>query len=228
MIDNSVKSESKAKSLLSILNLKKLASIKTLVVLLVIFQLIIFLVLINPIGLLSQYANAQILTKIAKLTIIPNETPLESGIIGDNTSLPNIDTLKTEANVNSQIYKDAKDGDYVVAFSTKMIVYRDSESRIIYEGPTPTQLIQKNQIDSMVALIAKAKADGVISSESTEIPVVQEVNSDNIDSFKAQNSDFYGNAKESDLVVIFTKENKILLYRIDGNQILKSGTIVIK
>jgi hypothetical protein len=207
---------------------KFLTSIKFLAFLIVVFQIAILYILLNPINILNQLNAVQVVNKISKLTVVPaGEIPSAIGTVGDNTLLPNAETLRKDNQIQAQVYKDAKDGDYVVVYSNKMIIFRDSENRIIYEGSTPAQILNTNQENLVKALIAKVKDVGIIASDSDESPQLRIITTELAD-LKKSNPDFYADAKENDIVAIFAKSNKIVIYRSEGDAVVKYGDMSIR
>lgn len=208
--------------------LRALTSVKFLMLLIVVFQIVILYFLINPLNVLTQLNSVQIVNKISKLTVVPGgEIPTAIGTVGDNTLLPDAETLRKDNEIQAQVYKDAKDGDYVVVYSNKMIIFRDSENRIIYEGATPAQILNSNQETLVKNLIAKVKESGIIPNEDDESPQLRIITTE-LQDLKTSNPDFYSEAKENDVVATFSRANKIVLYRGDGNVIVKYGEMSIR
>lgn len=207
---------------------RKFTSIKFLAVLIVIFQLIILYFLINPINILNQLNSVQIINKVSKLTVVPaGELPTAIGTVGDNTLLPNAETLRKDNEIQAQVYKDVKDGDYVLVYSSKMIVFRDSENRVIYEGPTPAQILNNNQQTIVTNLIKKVKDSGIITQDNDETPQLRIITTELAD-LQRVNPEFYADAKENDIVAIFARENKMVLYRADTDAVVKYGDLTVR
>lgn len=204
--------------------LKIVSSTKFLVAAIIVVQILILIVFLNPVGLLNQFSANQLINKISTLTSIPNETPLAMGQLGVN-SFPSAEQLKEQDLESAQVYKDALDQDYLVIYSTKMIIFRESENRIIYEGPTPNQIFLENQKDIAEKLIAKAKEQGIISQDSAEAPYLKQITTD-LEDLKDVNSAFYNNAAVSDVIAIFVIENKLILYRPSNDSIVGNLDLV--
>ncbi len=204
--------------------LKIVSSTKFLVAAIIVVQILILIVFLNPVGLLNQFSANQLINKISTLTSIPNETPLAMGQLGVN-SFPSAEQLKEQDLESAQVYKDALDQDYLVIYSTKMIIFRESENRIIYEGATPNQIFLENQKDIAEKLIAKSKEQGIISQDSTEAPYLRQITTD-LEDLKGINSEFYNNAAVSDVIAIFVIENKLILYRPSNDSIVGNLDLV--
>jgi hypothetical protein len=224
-------SEKRRPSIKNIFNkniFRTLTSVKFLAILIVVFQLIILYVLINPINILNQLNSVQIVNRVSRLTVVPGgEVPTAIGTVGDNALLPSADTLRKDNEIQSQVYKDAKDGDYVIVYSNKMIIFRDSENRIIYEGPTPAQILSTNQQNLLNNLITKVKEAGIVPQDSTETPIAQVITKNTLQNFQNINPGFYSEARENDVIAQFVTANKIVLYRAEGNVIVKYGEMAI-
>ncbi len=205
-LKNDEKSGSKKNKILEVIT-----SLKFLAFLIVVLQIIIIAILINPINLASQLNAVQIINKVSKLTVVPpSEVPV-FGAIGDNKVLPDVETLKKDNAVQAQVYKDAKNGDYVLGYTTKMIIYRDSENKIIYDGDSPGVIAQKSNQTLLNSVIAKAKSSGIVSQDSTETPSITVMT--NVDDLKKANPDF--------VLALFQDSKKILIYRADTDSIIK-------
>ena len=213
-LKNDEKSGSKKNKILEVIT-----SLKFLAFLIVVLQIIIIAILINPINLASQLNAVQIINKVSKLTVVPpSEVPV-FGAIGDNKVLPDVETLKKDNAVQAQVYKDAKNGDYVLGYTTKMIIYRDSENKIIYDGDSPGVIAQKSNQTLLNSVIAKAKSSGIVSQDSTETPSITVMT--NVDDLKKANPDFYASAINNDVLALFQDSKKILIYRADTDSIIK-------
>ena len=196
------------------------ASMKFLVIVIIILQIIVIYFLINPINLISQLSSVQVLNKVAALTVVPTEIP-NVGVVGDNKTLPDIETIKKANSVQAQVFKDAKNGDYVLNYTTKFVIYRESENKLIYDGDSPTSIINKAQETILTNVTAKAKELGVIDNNSTEQPQLQAVT--DAATLKSSNSTFYSDVQNDDVVALFAQAKKIVLYRPSTNTIIKYG-----
>lgn len=206
--------------------LKKLSSVRVLAFLIIVFQLIILYVLINPLNIITQLNSGEVISKVSELTELPSETPEAIGAVGDYTLLPSAETLRGGNNIDAEIYKNAVDGDFVLLYSNKMIIYRESENRVIYEGDTPTGILKTNQDKLLADLVAKVKEERIINQESNEVPQLLLIQS-KLEVLKSNNPNLYADAQQGDILVIFAEANKVVLYRPEGNSIIKHGSLSI-
>ncbi|MEP7103699.1 MAG: hypothetical protein ABI721_03255 [Candidatus Dojkabacteria bacterium] len=63
--------------------------------------------------------------KIKKIILVPNESPTIA-------TIANLEEVKSQ---NATFYADAQEGDTVIIFSTKALIYRESEDKIINVAP---------------------------------------------------------------------------------------------
>lgn len=203
--------------------LEFIKSMRFLAVMVIALQLIIIFLLVNPINLINQLNTVQVINKVASLAVVPpNEVPEVIAQVGDVKNLVSADELRNGNAIQASVYKDAQDGDYVLLYSTKMVIYREKENRIIYEGDTPSAILQKTQEDIVTKLIAKAKEEGVINSSSEEVPQLSVIN--DVANTQKENPEFYRNAANNDIIAMFRTEGKVLIYRPDTDSIINSGT----
>ena len=177
----------------------------------------------NPLNLLQQLQVVDVINDVSKkVSIPPTEIPVV-GVIGDNKVLPDIETLKKENDANAQVYKDAKNGDYVLGYSSKMVIYRKEEQRVIYEGLSPVSLVTNTQNSLVTALTNKTKEAGLIASDSNQVPSVSVVT--DVASVKVQDQKFYADLQKDDLIGVFAQSNLIVIYRPSSQRIINSGKV---
>lgn len=197
-------------------------SMKFLVLIVIVLQIIIVFILINPINLSNQLTAIQVINKVAsKVVVPPNEVPQIIAKIGDITNLPTAEDLKKENAIQAEIYKDAQDGDYVLLYTTKMVIYRSSTDTVIYEGGTPSKVLSDAQQAILDKIVAKAKEIDLIREDSEEVPNLSVIS--NIASLKQEDPTFYADAANNDIVALFQTSSKILLYRPDTDKVVNSG-----
>lgn len=66
-----------------------------------------------------------LIEKVKKVILVPDENPTIA-------TIANLDEVKKQ---NATFYADAKEGDTVIIFSTKALIYRESEDKIINVAP---------------------------------------------------------------------------------------------
>ena len=218
-------SEIKSNPILSIL--KGLFSINTLVSIILILQLVFLYFLLNPINVFNQLSSVNIINKISankELALPITELP-QIGVIGDGVKLKGIDEIKKENQVDGEIYKNAANGDYVLGYSTKLVIYRPSTDAVIYNGATPQMKLQETQGAILGLVVKKAKDAKLIPAEYNTAPQVSIVT--NPDEMKKVNADFYALVAKDDLVASFNNPSVVMIYRPSEDKIIKSGTIQV-
>jgi len=66
-----------------------------------------------------------LIDKVKKIILVPDENP----------TIATIANLEEVQKQNATFYADAKEGDTVIIFSTKALIYRESEDKIINVAP---------------------------------------------------------------------------------------------
>ncbi len=194
-----------------------------LLVLILILQILLIYVTVNPPNLFNQLNVVNVLNRVSeKVAVPPQELPVLA-MIGDGKNLPKIDELKRLNKVNEEVYDGARDGDFVLLYSSKMVIYRSSEDRIIYEGDSPAAILQKKQQGLLSQIISLAKERNIVSTDSQEVPVLNQVTDPTI--VRQMNPKFYQDVQVDDIVAIFNQSAKILIYRPSIGALVNSGSI---
>lgn len=204
------------KEVRSIINkIRMRIGLKTLALIIILLQITLVLLILNPIRLYQEYTNQQILAEVANLTELnQNEQPLIAQISDANS-------LRNENAIQAEVYKNAKNGDYAIGYSDKLIIYRKDEKRIIYKGDTPNKALINVQEEVLNAITEQAKTLNLISSDSTELPQVTTIQ--DVEPLKMQNPEFYKNAKDNDLIAVFANSQVILIYNMNNNSVVNKG-----
>jgi hypothetical protein len=217
--------ETKSNTFLSII--KGLFSLNTLVVIVLILQLVFLYFLLNPINIFNQLNSVNIINKISQVKDIAlpiTELP-QIGVIGDGVKLKNIEAIKQENQVDAEIYKNAANGDYVLGYTTKLVIYRPSNDTVVYNGPTPQMKLQETQGAIINLVVKKAKDAKIVPADYNTVPQVSIVTSP--EDLKKINADFYKDVAKDDLVASFSSPNVVMIYRPSEDKIVKSGTIQV-
>ncbi len=202
---------------------KKVFDVRILLVVVIIMQGITLYFSLNPVNLFAQLSAVQVINEVAEITQVPpgpNE-PLSFGVVGDGKNLDDIEAIKADNSYNARVYKDSQNGDYVLGYSNKMIIYRRAQKRIVYEGPSPADLRNQEQTQLVEQLITDVKAAGLIDTTYDTVPQVVMV----VDPAKqkAINPQFYAQVQAGDLVAIFSDLSLVVVYRPDSRQIINHG-----
>ena len=184
--------------------------------------------LINPINVANQLSSVQKINKITTLTQTPlpiNELP-QIGVVGDKTTLGDIESIKSTNQIDGEVYKNAANGDYVLGYSNagRLVIFRPSEDKIIYDGESSTKKLQAGQQTLVATLLKSATAAGLIPADYKQAPQISVVTS--AEDLKKGN-DFYKDVIKDDLVATFTNPNLVVIYRPSTQQIVKSGQFQI-
>jgi hypothetical protein len=196
---------------------------RNLLLMILALQIAITYIVFNPINIINQYNTVQVMNRVsAKSAVPPQELPVIA-MIGDMKTLPKHAELITNNQINATVYSEAKDGDYVLGYSTKMIIYRFSEDKIVYDGDSPVQINQKTQTSILNLLVAKAKEQGLIAQDSTEIPSASIVT--DAAPVRASSPSFYQRVQNEDIVGFFNSSSKVIVVRASTGEVINSGTI---
>jgi hypothetical protein len=206
---------------------KKIKSIKinpsgVVLSLLVVGQIATLFFLLNPINLYNQYSIVQRVNKaIAGVKVAPASTPTAVGIIGDNVTLKPLDEIKKN-NIDAEVYKDAKDGDMVIGYNSRVVIFRESENKVVYDGESSSQKLTNAQNTLNQAIIKATKDAGLIKADPTVNPAVAIV--ENAIEFRKAN-EIFNMAENGDVMATFNENNLVVLYRPTLGKIVGSGTI---
>ncbi len=195
--------------------LKRIWNTKSVLIIVAILQIIIIVLILNPVALVQQYQNQQIINEVAAKTAV---NTAESPVIA---TITNADQLRSANAAQAQVYKDAQNGDYVLGYSDKMIIYRRGTGEVIYNGDNPNDLVTHTQEKLVSDIVDKAKKQNLISSDSTETPQISIIT--DVKSLQTANPDFYSIARNNDIVALFPQEQLIVLYNQETSTIVNSG-----
>lgn len=192
-----------------------------LLLLILILQGAIFYLILNPINIYNQLTTVQVINSVVKtIQVPPNELP-QVGIIGDKKNLQDIETLKKGNTIDAEIYKDAKNGDYVLGYTSKLVIYRSSDKTVVYDGDTPQLKVAKVQQD-LIAQVQKVAFDNGLITKDTAVPQASVVT----DPAKVKSSNtFYKDVEQNDIIANFSNPDLIVIYRPSTDKIIKSGQV---
>jgi hypothetical protein len=184
-------------------------------------QIIIIYFIIRPVNLYSQLNSVKTINQISKqLDLPPTELP-QIGRINDKKSLTDIDTLQKNNSIDAEIYKKAQNGDYVLGYTSRLIIYRPTDKTVIYDGDTPQQLLTKSQNQLISQVQKKALEDNLITSQTTapQSSVVTEPD------LVRKGNDFYKEVEKGDIVANFSNPDLLVIYRPSTDKIIKHGKV---
>jgi hypothetical protein len=206
--------------------MSKITSI--LVVAILVMQLVFLYFLVRPINVIEQLTSVQKINKITTLTQTPlpiTEVP-QIGIVGDQKTLADADTIRKTNAIDAEVYLNAQNGDYVLGYSNagRLVIFRPSDEKIIYDGPSSAAKLQVGQQTLISGVLKKTAEAGLIPSDYKLVPQVSVVTSP--DDLKKGN-EFYKDVLKDDLVASFTNPNLVVIFRPSTQQIVKSGQFQI-
>jgi hypothetical protein len=199
-----------------------------LVVAILVMQLVFLYFLVRPINVIEQLTSVQKINKITTLTQAPlpiTEVP-QIGIVGDQKTLADADTIRKTNAIDAEVYKDAQNGDYVLGYSNagRLVIFRPSDEKIIYDGQSSTAKLQVGQQTLITSVLKKTVEAGLIPADYKLVPQVSVVTSP--EDLKKGN-EFYKDVLKDDLVASFTNPNLVVIFRPSTQQIVKSGQFQI-
>jgi hypothetical protein len=110
-----------------------------------------------------------------------------------------------------------------LAFTDKIVIYRQSENKIIYDGDSPGTILAKGQNEVIAKINAMAKAAGIIQQDNSEVPNLSIIGDE--EQVKAQDPKFYALARKGDVVAIYPTAKVIVIYNLQSDAIIKSGKV---
>jgi|GEM_PF-1899413 len=198
----------------------KLTSSKGMMLTVIVLQVVIIAVLViisiygSPAGLVSEIRLQMLINKVASATTVNrNEKPVFA-------TVSDAPKLREGNAIDAEVYKDAVNGDSVLAYTDKMIIYRESENKIIYEGKSPGDRLTDAQIAIVTKIVDKAKIAGikVPDGESPQLAVITDV-----DQQKVKYPKFYANAVNNDILAYFATAEKVVIYRQSSDSLINTG-----
>lgn len=206
---------------------KYVPNVKLSLFLIVVLQVVILYLFVNPVNLLTQLRSVQILNEVARQANIPPTEIPQMSVIGDN-NIPTAEELRKSNAVTAEIYKDASDGDYILLYTNKLVVYSTKLEKVIYDGDTPNNIIKASSEQLLSTIVQKVKDAGLIEATYAETPQAQVVNDAEL--VKKSDPVFYEDLQANDILATFSLvdgKTLIIVYRPSSNLIIRSGTVTI-
>jgi hypothetical protein len=152
--------------------------------------------------------NRAILKKVAELTEID---PSEQALI---VTIKDLEALKNSNPLNDLVYKNAKNGDKVIGFADRMIIYNEDEHRIIYEGKSPVQIQQDQYLEKLKPILESvAKHTDINQSFVPRLLTVTDP-----ESLQEQQPEIYEDAQAGDQVLVYN--DRVIIYRPSTDEII--------
>ncbi|MFQ5492570.1 MAG: hypothetical protein ACE5DX_00200 [Candidatus Dojkabacteria bacterium] len=196
----------------------KIAVLFGIAVVLFVLQLVTLYLVVNPPYLAQQNLTRQVIDEVSQMVEVnPFETPIVS-VVADAES------LRSANNIQGDVYANAQDGDYVLGFSDKMVIYRRETGEVVYEGESPGSILNKNQQNLRQSVINAAQTKGLIPEGEEVNPQMSVVTDPAV--LRSQDASFYANVQEGDVIAVFPSKQLIVLVRANesGTSVIQSGS----
>jgi hypothetical protein len=138
--------------------------------------------------------------------------------LGKTNEFKDLEALKAQSVFNQDVYKDAQKGDRVLAFSSKMVIYRNG--KIIYDGLSPAQKQAQYQQQQVENAHQAMKAEGLVKND--EVPQLAVV----VDRTKLGDDLFFAKAENGDFLLAYEKANVFAIYRPDTKKIVAQRPLI--
>lgn len=145
--------------------------------------------------------NKALLEKVAKLTEINSD---EEALI---LTIDDVDAVRKADPLNEQVYKDAQNGDRIIRFSDRMIIFNEGENKIVYEGKSPVQMQQEQLTADLQNVLSEVSQLTTINPQARPqlLTVVKP------EELKKQNPEVYKDVELGDRVLVYT--DRVIIYR---------------
>ena len=157
--------------------------------------------------------NNVLLTEVSTLTTLPTTEPAIAEVL-------DVELLKNEHQINAEVYKDAKDGDKVIGYEDRLIVYRPSEKKIIYDGKNPNQILSEQYALALKDTLAKVSA--LTTLDAKAVPQLSTIG--DVTQLQTQNPTVFANAQNGDSLLLY--ETRFIIYRASTNQLIYDADVV--
>lgn len=164
--------------------------------------------------------NKEVLGAVAGLTTVNNSEEPAIAQIAD------ADALRAENPLHAEVYKNAQDGDYLLGYSDKMVIYRKSDNTIVYEGKSPRMILEETESTLANEIIQYAKSNGYLEQGSSESPQMNIVTDP--DSLIQSAPKFYEGLKINDVVASFSNSKVLIIYRPESKEFINAGKFDIQ
>lgn len=213
--------DQKAKSIITII--LKFYSPIILTAILVLIGISLYFDYKSPPYLNDLSTNRKVLSEIQQLTDGISDIDGAASF----TTITDVEQLRNQNEIQAEVYADARDGDYVVLFINKMIIYRREVNEIVYEGPSPAQIAQ-GQAREVAKTIGQAVLDEGLVPEGTRelsIPSLDEILDNEVESLRNLDPMFYEEVRSGDIIAYFSDLNLLVIFRPNNGsgEIINSG-----
>lgn len=160
--------------------------------------------------------NKKLLEKVSQLTAVGTD---EQALI---LTLDNVEKVRKADPLNAEVYKDAHDGDRIIRFADRMIIYNEAENKIVYEGKTPVQLQQEKYLGELQQILGDVSLLTTLDVQAR--PQLLTVTDPSI--LQKQNSVVYKDVQVGDKILAYT--DRVIIYRPSTKQIIFDGVLELQ
>lgn len=185
--------------------LNKVESNKLLLTFLVVLQIVIIILILNPFALIADSTQKNIISEAVNLAGDPDFR--NASII----QISDADAFKKQYLLNEK-YSDLKNEDYILLVNGKMLIYRKSEQKIIYNGDASASLLDQTRLINLISLEAKNQ-QLIKEDEQLALKIFNE--EDEKDFY----NDYFQNLKNGDVLAFFPKNKIVVLYNLQSQRI---------
>ena len=164
----------------------------------------------------SLKENKALLKKVAELTKIGED---EQALI---VTITDIDALKKGNPLNEEVYKDAQNNDKVIGFNDRMIIYREADHKIIYEGQSPAQIQQAKYMEQLQPIFDEVGKLTQINPQA--IPRLLTVT--DADALRKAQPEIYKDAQAGDQVLVYT--DRVIIFRPSTKAIVLDAPLQVQ
>jgi hypothetical protein len=168
---------------------------------------------LSPVQEKTLKENNALLKEVSALTTLPNAEPAIAEVL-------DVELLKNEHQINAEVYKDAKDGDKVIGYEDRLIIYRPSEKKIVYDGKNPNQILSEQYVAALKEVLTKVSA--LTTLDQKAVPQLSTIG--DVTQLQAQNPSVFANAQNGDSLLLY--ENRFIIYRASTNQLIYDADVI--
>jgi hypothetical protein len=156
--------------------------------------------------------NTALLKEVSALTSLPNTEPAIAEVL-------DVELLKNEHQINGEVYKDAQNGDKVIGYEDRLIIYRPSEKKIVYDGKNPNQILNEQYLAALQDVLGKVSALTTLDSKAVpQFSIIGDVTK-----LQAQNPNVFAKAQNGDSLLLY--ENRFIIYRASSNELIYDADV---
>lgn len=160
-----------------------------------------------------QKENAKILEEVETIVDLPSGQPVVAEV-------QDIDVLKNEHPINAQVYADAQNGDKVIAYEDRLLIYRPAEQRVVYDGKNPTQLAEEQYMADLQDVLGKVSQ--LTELDTQTLPQFSTVG--DAEKLREQDPNVFAQVVDGDKILVYS--NRIIIYRPESNSLILDADIV--